>query len=431
MRGKFIWLMGCGLGLAGFWALSWSQSLTADKQIPTVGPPRGESTIPGAEFAKLPLIDKQAYLSGRRGTDWLLRANRPDGRFLHGYLPALRAPMEGDHYLRQIEAACALARAGTFYKDDRATAVARQALLTLLLETTVDARNPEIRHPALPSVLVNRIAAAGMLVVAVHELPAPGSDLLAQAQQLCQYVRLKQRHDGSLDVLDSTVKASDGVRDAVEMQYSGPALNALALSQEHRPATWQVDSVRKARDYYLARWKAHKNMDMIPWHTAAYAEAYLATKDQSFADAVFVMNDWLCERQYQQLTPGHPRWLGGFKTWRDGKEIMDAPGAGSALFGESLVQACRVSRQTGDVRRWQRYRQAAQLCVQFVGTLQYTEANTQHFADWYRSILVGGSHGSHEDGNLRLDYSARTVSFFVQYLKHGTEKQDAASLAKE
>src|SRR5947208_2271501 len=41
------------------------------------------------------------YLSGQRGMEWLQRANRPDGRFVHGLVPALRLPLEGDSYLRQ------------------------------------------------------------------------------------------------------------------------------------------------------------------------------------------------------------------------------------------------------------------------------------------------------------------------------------------
>ena len=44
--------------------------------------------------------------------------------------------------------------------------------------------------------------------------------------------------------------------------------------------------------------------------------------------------------------------------------------------------------------------------LQFVGRLQYTEGNTNHFAEWYRSRLVGGFHASQQDGNLRIDSDA-------------------------
>src|SRR5438105_8215053 len=91
-----------------------------------------------ADFSKLPPLQQQMYLSAQRGADWLCRANQSDGRFIHGYLPALRAPLEGDHYLRQAGAAFALARVARFLTQERYAAVARQAVLTLLLETATD-----------------------------------------------------------------------------------------------------------------------------------------------------------------------------------------------------------------------------------------------------------------------------------------------------
>src|SRR5215471_18652576 len=43
------------------------------------------------QFSKLPPLQQQMYLSAQRGADWLCRTNQADGRFVNGYLPALRA----------------------------------------------------------------------------------------------------------------------------------------------------------------------------------------------------------------------------------------------------------------------------------------------------------------------------------------------------
>ena len=56
------------------------------------------------------LVERSAYLAGQRGLEWLVRANRPDGRFIYGYVPALRKPLEGDDYLQQVQAALAATR---------------------------------------------------------------------------------------------------------------------------------------------------------------------------------------------------------------------------------------------------------------------------------------------------------------------------------
>src|SRR5439155_25901337 len=174
MRGYQIGLSFLGLALA---AAAWS----AGQEPPP--PPTPAAKVPQRDPAKFSLLQRHVHLSAQRGSEWLLHANRPDGRFVYGLIPALKAPLEGDDYLAQWGGTLSLARAAGYFGAERAAAVARQALLTLLLETTVDANEPDIRHPTLPSTLVNRLGAAGLLVAAVHELPAAGKDLLDQADQ--------------------------------------------------------------------------------------------------------------------------------------------------------------------------------------------------------------------------------------------------------
>src|SRR5262249_22141991 len=178
------------------------------------------------------------------------------------------------------------------------------------------------------------------------------------------------------------------------------------------------DVVRKALAYYRPWWQKNKSLAFVPWQSAAYAEAYLRTGEAPFADCVTEMNDWLCGLQYTQLDPQHPLWFGGFMGWADNHANPEEPQVGSATCAEALAEACRVTRKTGDLARHQRYRESLERCLQFVVTLQYTDANTQHFASWYRPRLVGGFHASHQDGNLRIDYAQQTVCALVQYLEY-------------
>jgi hypothetical protein len=157
-------------------------------------------------------------------------------------------------------------------------------------------------------------------------------------------------------------------------------------------------------------------MAMVPWHTAAYVEAFLLTKEKPFADFVFEMNDWLCGFQHARLEARHPLWNGGFMDARDASAATAAPQVGSAQYAEALASASRVARAIEDQAHYARYRAAVERCLQFVTTLQYTEANTQHFADWYRPVLLGGFHASHQDGDLRIDYTQHAVSALIRYL---------------
>jgi hypothetical protein len=380
---------------------------------------RGEAARPAVDVRKLSPLQQQLCLAAQRGADWLRRANGADGRFAPGHVPALKANLEHDHYLRQARAAWCLARAARFFADERLAAVARQAVLTLLLETSPDPADAQVRSTTVPSLVVNRLGAAAILTLAIHELPAPGDDLLAQAEGLCHFIRKQQKADGSLGYGD----AVEGVPAVVDPEgvnhYPGQALYALLVSMRHRPAAWKLDVVRKALPYYRAWWRDHPQPTFAAWHLMACAEAHALTQEKPFAEFAAELGDWLCGLQHVQLDPRHPLWVGGFMEWAQDKPVPTAPHVGSALLAEGLVGACAVARRTADLPRYQRSREAVERCLQFLVTLQYTDANTQHFADWYRPTLLGGFHASHQDGNLRLDYTQQAVNVLLHYLAQG------------
>lgn len=370
---------------------------------------------PVRDGTKLPGPAQPIFYSAHRAMDWLKLANKPDGRFVYGFVPALRMPMEGDNFISQAGAAFALARSSRYFRDKHGAAVARQALLTLLLETAVDSKDPTTRYTTAPPGALNRLASNGLLILAIHEFATPGEDLLAQADQLCNYLRKMQRDDGSLMSRDGEEKkATLSEQDA---QYAGIALQAVIRSHKYRPAAWKLDLVRKARSYYQAYWQANKNVGTVVSHSPAYTEAYLLTKDQAFADAVYAMNDWLIGLQYgEDDDSSRKHWLGGFQRIRDGKQELSVPDIWSALPAESLAEACRTAKHAGDLPRLRRYERSLLLSLHFVMSLQYTSARTQHFVEAFRPAILGAFFGSHRDGDLRLDYTQHPLCAMVQYL---------------
>lgn len=416
MSGRFISLLSIGLAAAGSTWAAWTCEGRSPAPQQKIQPSAAVSTV-RPDLSKLSLQHRQIYLSAQRGADWLVRANRPDGRFVHGYVPALRMVMEGHDFLHQAGAAFALARSARYFKDEKAAAIATQAVLTLLLETTQDPKEPAVRYTSLPGALLNRVSASAMIVLAIHELPAPGKDLLDQADQLCEYIRRQQRPDGSFKLLEQDDAKED---EPLIVHYPGPALYALAQSAKHRPAAWKGDAVRKACAFYHSKWRQQRTLAMTYWHTAAYVEALSKAPDKLLADCVFEMNDWLTTLQHARKDPRRPLWFGGFKRAQSAP-LSEPPSITTASAAASLCEACRIARQTTDLSRLNRYRQAADQAMSFLTTLQYTEANTQHFAEWYRPVLVGAFHASHQEGDIRLDYTNHAVSAMVQYLQHAAE----------
>src|SRR4029077_14630618 len=117
-----------------------------------------------------------------------------------------------------------------FTAQERYAARARQALLTLLADTALDTTSPGGRATTLPPLLVNRLAAAGMLVQTICELPSPADDLLEQAEQLCAFIRSRQQPDGSFRFVETTPTTS--VQPDLEgtNYHPGQALYGLMLS---------------------------------------------------------------------------------------------------------------------------------------------------------------------------------------------------------
>jgi len=369
------------------------------------------------------------FLSAGRGADWLFRHNRPDGLFLYGYIPSLDQPMDEDHYLRQIGGAFALARAARFTGDARYVARARQAVLAVLASTTTDPQAPNLRYSRFANSTANRLGAAGLLVLAINELPQPGEDLLEQSDQLCRWIVKQQQPDGSLKFTDELaanplLAPFEEDREGVNY-YPGEALYGLARSQQHRPATWKTDALRRAFSYYRNYWRENKNTAFVPWQTSAYTEMYLLTREKPFADFVFEMNDWMCLLQYTD--PNKPLWQGGFALWHEGKALTLPPRISSASYAEGLVDACRAAKAAGDVQRWQRYLQATEMALQFLATLQYSAVNTRHYHADFRPRVMGAFHGSHQDGTIRVDFVQHAICAMYQYLEHVAEIPAALS----
>ncbi len=236
---------------------------------------------------------------------------------------------------------------------------------------------------------------------------------------MCNYIRRQARPDGSLACGDLLNDGRFGAEEADAVnRYPGPALYALARSVKNRPADWKLALVRNAVAHYLPWWRSNKNAAFVPWQMAAYAEAYLLTRDRAFADAVFEMGDWLTTLQYDFVKNNqHPEWAGGFRGWENGRVVESAPTAQSADYGEALALASRAARQAGDDKRLTQYGESLLSCLQFLATLQYTDATTTHFDRAYRDRLAGAFHASSQDGTLHIDHTQHAVSAMALFVQ--------------
>ncbi|MEW3691455.1 hypothetical protein, partial [Pseudomonas aeruginosa] len=90
------------------------------------------------------------------------RMSQSDGRFVPGIDAGLRREIPGSDFA-QACAAVALARAAKFTGDEKATAAASQACLTLLTLTKADAKDESMRVPTIAADRGNKVGFAAAL----------------------------------------------------------------------------------------------------------------------------------------------------------------------------------------------------------------------------------------------------------------------------
>jgi hypothetical protein len=375
-------------------------------------------------LAAFPQVTQYAVRAELLGATWMAKAHQPNGRFLFGYLPALRMPLTGESDFAQARAAVALAQAARFSGDEDQAAKASQTILALLAATRLDPHDPKCRTPVTVSFVCNRVGFAALLALAIYELPSPADRLLEEAERLCAFLRAQLRPDGSVHYTDGPTDVPTQVDPAGANEYPGLALHALAVSHRVRPAEWKKDAVKRGVAYYFEQFRAKPHPGLVATITPAAAELFGQTKSNEAATAALEMNDWLCTLQIPTTDPRTPQWAGGFRVVANGQATADPPGAvETGSYVQSLAYAYQLTRLTGDPTREARYRPALTGAVLFLCGLQFLETNTRHFENTFRSsTLFGAVHLSPTDGTLRIDATAGAITGLLRYLSCGAER---------
>jgi hypothetical protein len=372
-------------------------------------PPAAQDTAPALET--MHPSHRVLYFVMRRGADWLVQAQQPNGLFHQGLNVAVNQQVDVAHYLHQAEAAVAMAKVSRLTAHARYHAAAQQAMLTLLSSTKVDPQIAQLRYTVLPESSLNRLASAGLLMRLVHELPVPVDVRVKEAEGLAEFVRSQQQSDGLLQT-SGTVQQVASQADPMQRLYEGLALEGLAFSQNYASANWKTETLQKAVRGYSQQ---QLPLGAAPCYITCFAETYLRSKDQGCAVAVFNMADALCSAQCAP-EPGRVGWAGGILL-NTSKAGSIAPGAGETARAVcALCDAYRVAKLTGDATRAEKYKTCATAGVQFLTGLQYTGNGVEHFAEMFQPRVLGAFRQAPGDAVIRLQDTAECVLAIATYL---------------
>ena len=383
----------------------------------------------------------RVHLAAMCGASWLVRNQRPTGRYLYRRFTAVNRIDEQDNYLRQAGCAYAVARAGRYSGDDRYTLSAKIAIRALLGVTQWD-RGRRVLS-AVPATLIdrtgqvvpghvlgpgNRFGGSALLLLAMSELDDP-SEFANEMVGLSRFLEGRQDPLGWFRVGDRP-----GSRGRQSL-YPGEALLALVRAYKHTKRDRSLQAVMQSLRWYRQYWNdpKHQRTEFYAWQCSAISEAYLVTRDPGCVEFVKTLTDWMLRLQYRadtklQNKPVSRSWVGGFGRYVPqhtfggrvipGRAVPTIPRNNTGSYAEGLADACRLAKAAGDGTTLRRYQQALVQALTFLMGLQYTADTSRHFAAQYMPLVYGGVHESVVAGNLRCDYTQHAACAWLQYLMH-------------
>ncbi len=382
------------------------------------GKPYEPVTPAGGVTAKVNPIDRfhtpgqtpdalAAVASAKEAGGWLVRMSKADGRFVAAFDATLQRELPDAEHAQAV-ACLALARMARFTGDERVTAVASQAVLTLLTFTKSDPADASRRVPTT----ANKVGFAAALATAIYDLPNPDAKLVAEADKLCRFLYSRLRENGSV------VTADDGKGESNPVA-AGECFQALMAADRVKTEAWKREAVERGVGFYRTAFQAAKSADGCGALLPAVCDLAVRTKSDAATRFAFEMADWVCDQQYTPADARNLRWVGGVRPTA-GSE----PTAHTCECVEGLAAAAALCTQVPDADRFAKYRKAIGAGLGFARSLQFSETTTQHFERSYRTMLVGGVHRSPADGVVRAEATARLLAAEVRYLESGAERAE-------
>ncbi|MBW3591371.1 MAG: hypothetical protein KY393_05940, partial [Actinobacteria bacterium] len=134
---------------------------------------------------------------------------------------------------------------------------------------------------------------------------------------------------------------------------------------------------------------------------------FTLTGDRKYAEAVFTLNDKLLELQ------DRTDHVGRFYD-PDTPEYGSPHTSSDAVFTEGLAYALELAQAVDDAERIERYREALELALDHLMSLQYTEASSVGLPQPERAL--GGFRTSDQDPRIRIDSVQHTIDAYKKAL---------------
>lgn len=329
--------------------------------------------------------------------EFMLYRQRPGGEFACEYQPSEDLYVEEASDVRQGGCAWTLALLAKEAPGDLGERAGRAT------DRALDVLKPRIKplegidgaafleSAAAPS----KLGASALLALALSERPSP--EHAAIRQRLLAGMRWLQRPSGRFITVFPPALEETG-------QEYAPGQTLLALARAHADeASGEIaSSFGRALPFYREHFRHGRAVPLAAWQTRGFAAMARLNRERPYADFVFEMTDWLCDRQLKADNCRWPELHGGIDP--RGRGEVDVT---TATCLEALVDALLLARELSENGRAARYEQAVTAAARFVMQLQF-RAEEAYYARSPRDC-IGGIRAAPSDNRIRIEQCAHAL----------------------
>jgi hypothetical protein len=207
-------------------------------------------------------------------------------------------------------------------------------------------------------------------------------------------------------------------RSLAERLAPGLVIQVLSQTMEHHGNQQEMEVVRNLARQILPTLQKNADPLAIAATVQGLCQCLRISADSELQTMALSLSDELCNFQYQPTNTHVRTWTGGFRL-TGGTE----PGWESALIAAAIADATRLTRTIPDLTRYQKYRHATVLGLQFVTSNQFTADPAGLDPGFHARFLHGGVRNSPSNPAVGIDATSAFVLGLLRYLQSGGDQR--------
>ncbi len=369
-----------------------------DSEGPAVETLRGNRVIQTEEVTESSVRKYEELLTG-----WLFNNLTENGRLTYIYYPSNGRESRGNNMIRQWMGSVAMGRAARIHKNP-SWAIKSYKNIRYNLEEFYHEKEDlgyiEYRDQV-------KLGAAALSMISIIESPRR-QQLEKFETGLFNTTMHLWRESGRFYTFLKPEKNNDKNHNF----YPGETLLAWSFLYAQNEDPRLLERSMKSFAHYKDWHKKNRSPAFVPWHTQAYYQLYLKTKNPDLADWMFEMNDWLVDVMQAKSRVAYDDTLGRF--YAPSNRRYGSPHASSTgVYLEGLIDAFTLARSIGDKKHEEKYRKAIILGLRSGMQLQFQDEIDMFYAS-HHERLKGGMRTTVYDNEIRVDN--------VQHILMGVQK---------